>query len=377
MNLLAIAVADCTGFMLLVALLVSSRIRRSNNDQLEIRVFTVITVLTLVACAVDLVVFLVDGRPGTLMRIIGIVGNVYCFAANPIFVASWCVYTDLRLYHSNTRVKHIYTKAFIPAVIMVVVALLNLFLPIIFFLDENNVYYRLPLSYAYYAVDVAYIAMSIFILKGYERRYGKVRFFPMYLMVSPIAIGCALQLIFYGVSLIWVSLAIGLTSIYMSLQNEFSYLDRLTGLYNRAYLDYQLDTATKSAGSKLGGIMIDVDHFKEINDTYGHSVGDEALIDVARVITLSKPDKAIATRFAGDEFILLVKNTSDKEMTRIMDSIHDEVRLFNETENRQYQLSLSLGYSIYDHEKDTVDDFLKNMDDNMYEEKNVKHSNDN
>ena len=120
--------------------------------------------------------------------------------------------------------------------------------------------------------------------------------------------------------------------------------------------------------------MIDVDYFKKINDTYGHSVGDEALIDVARVITFGKPDKAIATRFAGDEFIILIKDTREKEVQHVLKNLHDEVDLFNRTENRQYKLSLSMGYSIYRPGKDSVDDFLKHMDDNMYEEKQIRHS---
>ena len=195
----------------------------------------------------------------------------------------------------------------------------------------------------------------------------------MFLMVGPIFLGCFLQVIFYGISLIWVSMAVGLTSIYMSLQNEFSYLDKLTGLYNRAYLDYYLDMASKDTSKRLGGIMIDVDYFKKINDTYGHSAGDEALVDVARIINFAKADKAIATRFAGDEFILLLRDTNDKAMQRIIDNIREEVKLFNETEGREYKLSLSLGYAIYNPEKESLDDFLKQMDDNMYEEKETKH----
>ena len=201
-----------------------------------------------------------------------------------------------------------------------------------------------------------------------------MKFFPLYLMVTPVVLGCALQMVFYGVSLIWVSLAVGLTSIYMSLQNEFSYIDILTNLYNRAYLDYKMEAMLKEKNPKVGAIMIDVDYFKSINDTYGHSTGDEALIDVARVIIFSKPDKAIATRFAGDEFILLVNNTSDDEMKKIVDNIRDELKMFNETENRPYKLSLSLGYTLFNLDKDTTDTFLKRMDDNMYVEKAQKHS---
>ena len=120
--------------------------------------------------------------------------------------------------------------------------------------------------------------------------------------------------------------------------------------------------------------MIDVDYFKKINDTFGHSVGDEALIDVARVLRFSKPDKALVVRFAGDEFILLMKDSTDESMQKIIKAIRDELDLFNDTEGRHYKLSLSIGYTLFDPEKDDVDSFFRHMDDNMYEEKTQKHS---
>ncbi len=372
MNLVPIATSDYVGMVLLVALLFSSHIRRANNNRLEFKLFTAISILTMIGCAVDFLVWYADGRDGILMKVIQYVGNTYCFGVNPIFISSWCLYEDIKLYHSQKRVKRIYTYAFIPAIILVVIALVNNFVPIIYYFDETNTYHRLPLSYMYYAVDFGYVIFSVIILKLYEKKFGKVRFFPLYLMVGPILLGCILQALFYGVSLIWVSMAVGLTAIYMSLQNEFSYLDTLTSLYNRAYMDYQLESLPR--GANLGGIMIDVDHFKSINDTFGHSAGDEALIDVARVITFAKPDKAIAIRFAGDEFILLIKGTTEKELQRIVQSVRDEVDMFNETEHRQYKLSFSIGYSIYNRDKDSIDEFLRHMDDNMYEEKERRHS---
>ena len=373
MNILAVATSDYIGFMLLVAMLFSSRIRRTDEKHPEFKIFTTISILTMVACVIDFVSFYVDGNTMPGMKPVNILTNTYCFMANPIFVASWCLYEDLKLYHSMSRVKRIYTYAFIPAVLMAVIALINMFYPIIFTVDSQNVYHRLPFSYTYYIVDIGYVFFSIWIYRSYENRYGKIRFFPLFLMLGPIILGCAIQVIFYGVSLMWVSTAVGLTAIHMSIQNEFSYLDKLTGLYNRAYLDYMLENSTRERNN-LGGIMIDVDYFKDINDTYGHSYGDEALIDVARVLTFAKPDKAVATRFAGDEFIILVKSTKEKELQKIIESIRDELKMFNETEERRYKLSLSLGYSIYEPAHDSIDNFLKHMDDNMYEEKKEKHS---
>ena len=373
MNIVAVLLSDYVGFMLLVALLISSRIRRSQGN-LELKVYSIITILTMIACVVDFFSFFSDGRDGFLWKTVNLIGNTYCFVVNPIFISAWCLYEDLKLYKSMARVKRIYRIAFIPATILVVIALINMFFPVIFYIDDMNVYHRLPFSYVFYVVDLCYLLYSAAVLKKYEKQYGKMEFFPLYLMATPVVLGCALQMVFYGVSLIWVSLAVGLTSIYMSLQNEFSYIDILTNLYNRAYLDYKMEAMLKEKNPKVGAIMIDVDYFKSINDTYGHSTGDEALIDVARVIIFSKPDKAIATRFAGDEFILLVNNTSDDEMKKIVDNIRDELKMFNETENRPYKLSLSLGYTLFDLDKDTTDTFFKRMDDNMYVEKAQKHS---
>lgn len=372
MNIVTILVADYVGFMLLVALLISSRIRRSQGN-LELKVYTIITILAMIACIVDFFSFFADGRSGCLWKAVNLIGNTYCFVVNPVFISAWCLYEDLKLYKSISRVKRIYRYAFIPALILVIAAITNMFFPIIFYLDEMNVYHRLPLSYAFYFVDLCYLLHSGAVLKKYEKQYGKISFFPLYLMAVPVVLGCALQMMFYGVSLIWVSIAVGLTSIYMSLQNEFSYLDTLTNLYNRAYLDYKMESMLKEKNPKVGAIMIDVDFFKSINDTFGHSTGDEALVDVARVIVFSKPDKAIATRFAGDEFILLVNNTNDNEMKKIIESIRDELKYFNETENRPYKLSLSLGYTLFDPDRDTTDTFFKRMDDNMYVEKSEKH----
>ncbi|MBQ3798455.1 MAG: GGDEF domain-containing protein [Butyrivibrio sp.] len=373
MNLLAIAVADYVGLVLIIAMLVSSRIRRSAPRD-EFKIFSIIAILSAVACVVDFLVFYSDGKAGFLMRLINHAGNTYCFIANPVFAVAWCIYTDLKLYSSRARIKRIYKYAALPGAILVVITVLNLFIPLIYVIDSNNVYHRLPLSYAFYLVEAFYMLYSVIILKRYESRYDKVSFFPIFLMLGPIILGSILQIVFYGVSLIWVSCAVGITSIYMAMQNEFSYQDTLTGQYNRAYLDYVLEKYSKNADSKLGGIMVDVDYFKVINDTFGHHVGDEALIDVARVILFSKPDTSILIRFAGDEFIVLMKDASDEELRKIVENIRNELKVFNENECRQYELSLSIGYTLYDYDKDNIDSFFRKMDNNMYEEKKLKHA---
>ncbi|MCR5671440.1 MAG: hypothetical protein K6G10_10580, partial [Butyrivibrio sp.] len=213
MNIVAVATSDYIGFLLLAAMLYSSRIRRADSEHMEFKIFTNITIMTMIACVVDFLEFYSDGRPGRLMSIINLLGNTYCFMINPIFISSWCLYEDYKLYHSKARARRIYTKAFIPAIIMVIIAIINMFYPIVFYIDQANVYHRLPFSYFYYVVDTGYLIFSVIILKIYEEKYGRVRFFPLFLMIGPIVVGCLLQALFYGISLIWVSLSVGLTAI--------------------------------------------------------------------------------------------------------------------------------------------------------------------
>ncbi len=85
-----------------------------------------------------------------------------------------------------------------------------------------------------------------------------------------------LQYYFYGISTIWVGIAVGFTSMVLALQNENIFLDKLTGLFNRYYLDRI--SRELMVHPKLAIMMIDMNGFKGINDNFGHSEGDDALV---------------------------------------------------------------------------------------------------
>lgn len=159
--------------------------------------------------------------------------------------------------------------------------------------------------------------------------------------------------------------------MHLCLQNELSYIDPLTKVYNRNYLNQIMDSLERK-GTDMGGIMIDLDDFKSINDVYGHSTGDDALIDAARVMRLALPAAAMLMRFAGDEFIILIKTGDSEEIEDCVRNIRSSLREFNETSDRKYKLSFSIGTSIF-RSGMTSDSFLKEMDSNMYIEKNQKH----
>ncbi len=193
----------------------------------------------------------------------------------------------------------------------------------------------------------------------------------MWMFLIPFAAGTLIQLIIYGVSLAWTSVALGLVGIHMSLQNELSYIDPLTKLYNRNYLDHIM-SGFSHKGVSVGGLMIDLDYFKLINDNFGHSVGDDALADAAKIIKMAIPPKAVAVRFAGDEFIVIMKTKEQSEIDGMKECIEAAAEEFNELSKKPYTLSFSIGGSIMDG-KDSTDEFLRKMDENMYCEKEKRH----
>ncbi len=101
-------------------------------------------------------------------------------------------------------------------------------------------------------------------------------------------------------------------------------IDALTGVANKAFIDYQLDTCINEYtvfGTSLGLLFIDIDHFKRVNDTHGHSTGDEVLKMVAKTIALNIRKNDFVGRFGGEEFIVLLRDVSSEQMVLIAEKI--------------------------------------------------------
>lgn len=93
--------------------------------------------------------------------------------------------------------------------------------------------------------------------------------------------------------------------------------DGLTGIANRRYADIamdRLDSIMRDGSLQLGAIFVDLDHFKQINDTWGHGVGDRVLIMVAKTLESSLRPADVACRWGGEEFVVLVPNTSREKL---------------------------------------------------------------
>lgn len=152
--------------------------------------------------------------------------------------------------------------------------------------------------------------------------------------------------------------------------------DFLSGLFNRNFLNrYQTIVleAAKQNKCKLGIMLLDLDHFKRINDTYGHSVGDMVIVETARILKASTKKNETAFRLGGDEFLMILPEIENAESL-----LRAKEMLFNRFEQdfhiSGYPIKMlpSIGYAIFPEDGEDFDMLLHTADKLMYQEKSER-----
>ena len=130
--------------------------------------------------------------------------------------------------------------------------------------------------------------------------------------------------------------------------NRLANLDPLTRLFNRSYHMRRLGEFLKEAGQGSGGvavIAIDLDHFKHINDVYGHGFGDQVLIDVAQAIGVFKNKVELISRTGGEEFEVVVRSLDEPAALRLADAIREQIAALRFEQGPKVSASLGVALS--------------------------------
>jgi diguanylate cyclase (GGDEF)-like protein len=150
--------------------------------------------------------------------------------------------------------------------------------------------------------------------------------------------------------------------------------DTLTGLYNRRYVEERLGIeADKSFKGPvpLSLVMVDIDHFKRVNDTFGHTEGDRVLREISSALKSSVRKKDIVARYGGEEFILILPETNLEESCVIAERIRRTVETTPfEVGNVRLSLTISLGISSFpDHHPESKEELVAMADQALYDAK--------
>lgn len=368
-SLLEIYMADMLGIFLILGAVLSGAWKLQKKNQ-EDKLLLGIMIVIVSACLADSSSFAVDGRPGEMYRFLSYATNFVLFFANLVIGPLWII---LISFHINGKFSG-FQRAFVLGISgsVLLLLILNFFYPIIFAIDENNVYSRGPLFMVNNLMELAFLIDGVLIYWIGRAKSGGVKFFPVWQFVWPVVICVCLQNFFYGISTVWVGIAVGFTNITLALQNENIFVDKLTRLYNRYYLERIVGELRHKKNIAI--MMLDMNGFKEINDSLGHSQGDDALFTVAEILQSTVGSLGTAIRYAGDEFVIVLNTDREEVAESCRERIKKNLTDFNEKGTKKYQLSASIGIGIFDLKQNSFDKILEIIDKRMYDDKKAFYS---
>jgi diguanylate cyclase (GGDEF)-like protein len=205
------------------------------------------------------------------------------------------------------------------------------------------------------------------IVSGYRifKKYILV-FFIFFLLLG---ISSTIDLLLGTSTFLWPCYTTAMLYAYFFIVRTDSTIDSLTGIGNRYAFNEFIDKLSRQFDrSPWSIVMIDMDHFKEINDTLGHVEGDNALRDMAAIIKGCIRHSDFAARYGGDEFIVAVP--AEYDINRLMERIQNTMNIQNSKQTRPYNLEMSYGRDVYTPGGEvSIHEFMNHVDGLMYKQK--------
>ncbi len=298
--------------------------------------------------------------------------NTILYSINLLPMISIFLYFDYRVIDEKlARKRRRILYAFL-VVIMWGLNISNYWTGILFKISDANVYSRGPGMY--YTIVIALSVLlfyGISMLRHMRTIEGRLLGVMFSFTIMPI-IGAIIQAYFYGVPAMWTMFTLLYLFIFIFIEREDMMKDTLTNLVTRGQFEQRLKNKLKKAKA-FSLIMIDIDKFKMINDTYGHKEGDMALVVVANVLKNSVKHIDLTSRYGGDEFMLLLESSDEGTSRYVIDRVNANLSAYNNKSVKPYKIKLSMGaYFIEEPQKVSYADVLAVVDKNMYEMKNKK-----
>lgn len=362
-----------------VMLFIQNRHNKTNTT--DIRFMKHLIWATILYCLSDMAAWLSDGATFAGAGVIIYVANVFYIMMPCLFAMIWTAYVYYKLENVDFAKNRHHWAFVIP---LILVALLIISTPLTkfaFTVDEHNVYTRAFGAYMGPIVCWLYwIHSELLILHTVRTEENSLKrddLRPLLYFPLPIVVASAVQLLHYGLTITQFGFMVSVLLYFLQLQYSKISTDELTGLNNRRELRKYMDGVYNSTGTRnIFLCMIDVDHFKNLNDTYGHVEGDEALKTVAMILKRvcgMHSQRLFLARYGGDEFIIAGTNTEETEVAAIRQQVEDALQEQNEITTKQYQLEMSVGYAYgIPREFGSATNLINQADANMYEVKKAR-----
>lgn len=338
----------------------------------EGRFFRWIIRMNMILLVVDYLQITLDGTPGVGMFWFLETLAVIQYLAAPVMTGLWVNYVLYYILKDSQRLKVLNRWLFITAIPYAIIVFLNLFGNFIFFYDSTNTYQRGDWFFLFLIIVFAHLFLSVIVILTNRKKIRRALWIPLLVFPLPSVLGGTIQAAFFGLALVWPMTSLAVLMIYVFVQNEKVSTDYLTGLSNRRGFDDYLRLMTRSPfrNTRMAGMILDLDRFKQINDQHGHIIGDEVLKATAEILRSSSSPNDIVARVGGDEFGILLQCEFPDELENAVSRIQTAFQSFNEKRIFPFDISVSIGADIFlPSQENSVRGFTKRLDELMYQDK--------
>ncbi len=373
MSLMTNAVLNLYAITLLTVLMGYSLRSEWKKDR-QHRLYLAMVATTILALAVD-ILSRFDGLQNPSFPLINRVGNLLVFSLYPLLPSLWVSYAYCRA-RGDLRLS--------PFALGLLSALnaANLFMVAAsqstgwyYTIDAQNIYHRGPVYPFQHVITLVMVAWSYGITYRHRNNIDKRALFSLVVFPLPSMLGSILQAFVYGYAFALVAAVPALLIVLLYAQDDTIFSDYLTGVGNRKKLEAVLreKIARCSPRRTFSFVLLDVDHFKKINDALGHETGDQVLKAAANLLKSSVRAGDYVTRYGGDEFCLILDVSTRAGLDRVVERVENALEALHRSGALPCRLSFSMGCAVYDCERRPgAEEFLKRVDALMYENKRRK-----
>ena len=363
-----------TSFLLILLLIFQNQISRLQKG----RKYSAILVCTLILLLSETIGRIGEMYPNKYL-FLGYIGYFLIFLLDPLDILYAMYYLDCWMDEEDLKHRRPIRYCFeLFAVLNIVfVSISALFGLKWFFYFENGIYYRGP----FFFIRAGFMLLFIFMLLVYALVFNKhimseyktaVLFLPALSFI-----GALLQIFIANIDCTYAGISLGCLILFFYYQSRDVNIDYLTGVLNRRGLDIKMQDMVKSSissGKDFTAVMMDVDNFKDINDSMGHEEGDKAIKIIADILVDTFGRSATIGRFGGDEFCVITDEMDMNQINEKIDEVRSQVEKQSARNNWPQGVGISCGFQSYNHDSSlTAKQFQELIDKLMYVEKQSHH----
>ena len=272
---------------------------------------------------------------------------------------------------------HLLIPYFFPLIIIIGLNTASEYTGWFFIFDDNGYFQTGRFLYIPIILSFSYIIFALALVVKRRKSMNAREYVNIFSVPIPMIVAASLQSFYQEIPILLPGCVLSLFLVFSNIQERRLSFDHLTGAYNRQTLDEFLDMMiedSKGSGKPFAALLADVNKFKYINDNYGHTEGDTALVKVVKTIRAEIRHNDFLARYAGDEFVVVFPNCEEDELDSIVNRIKKSFSELFIPENK-YSLSISIGASVFSADNDHDSEvYIKRLDSMMYQDKKKYHS---